>query len=32
LADWIGFHVNALTSLGGVPRQIVSDSHKVGMT
>jgi hypothetical protein len=25
LADWIGAHVNALTALGGVPRQIVSD-------
>ena len=25
LADWIGAHVNALASLGGAPRQIVSE-------
>src|SRR5882757_3499899 len=29
LADWIGAHVNAL---GGVPRQIVSDNLKAGIT
>jgi transposase len=32
LADWIGAHVNALSSLGGVPRQIVSDNLKSGIT
>jgi transposase len=32
LADWIGAHVNALTALGGVPRQIVSDNLKSGIT
>ena len=32
LADWIGAHVNALTDLGGVPRQIVSDNLKAGIT
>ena len=32
LADWIGAHVNALTTLGGVPRQIVSDNLKAGIT
>jgi hypothetical protein len=32
LADWIGSHVNALTALGGVPRQIVSDNLKAGIT
>jgi transposase len=32
LADWIGGHVNALTALGGVPRQIVSDNLKAGIT
>lgn len=32
LADWIGAHVNALTSLGGVPRQIVSDNLKAGIS
>jgi transposase len=32
LADWIGAHVNALTALGGVPRQIVSDNLKAGIT
>src|SRR5437763_707733 len=30
--DWIAAHVNALTSLGGVPRQIVSDNLKAGIT
>jgi transposase len=28
----LGAHVNALTSLGGVPRQIVSDNLKAGIT
>src|SRR6202007_2882358 len=32
LADWIGAHVNALTTLGGVPRQIISDNLKAGIT
>jgi transposase len=32
LPDWIGAHVNALTALGGVPRQIVSDNLKAGIT
>ena len=32
LADWLGAHVNALTALGGVPRQIVSDNLKAGIT
>jgi transposase len=32
LPDWIAAHVNALTSLGGVPRQIVSDNLKAGIT
>src|SRR3984957_8672057 len=32
LADWIGAHVNALTALGGVPRQIVCDNLKAGIT
>ena len=32
LAHWIGAHVNALTALGGVPRQIVSDNLKSGIT
>ena len=32
LADWIGAHVNALTAIGGVPRQIVSDNLKAGIT
>jgi transposase len=32
LVDWIGAHVNALTALGGVPRQIVSDNLKAGIT
>ena len=26
LPDWIAAHVNALSFLGGVPRQIVSDN------
>ena len=32
LADWIGAHVNALTVLGGVPRQIVCDNLKAEIT
>jgi transposase len=32
LPDWIAAHVNALTALGGVPRQIVSDNLKAGIT
>jgi transposase len=32
LADWIGAHVNALAAIGGVPRQIVSDNLKAGIT
>jgi transposase len=32
LADWIGAHVNTLNAIGGVPRQIVSDNLKAGIT
>jgi transposase len=32
LADWIGCHVNALTFIGGVTRQIVCDNLKAGVT
>ena len=32
LADWIGVHVHALAAIGGVPRQIVSDNLKSGIT
>jgi transposase len=32
LPDWIGAHVRALAFLGGVPRQIVPDNPKVGVT
>ncbi len=32
LPDWIAAHVNALAALGGVPRQIVSDNLKAGIT
>ena len=32
LPDWIGVHVNALAALGGVPRQIVSDNLRAGIT
>ena len=32
LADWIGVHVQALAAIGGVPRQIVSDNLKSGIT
>jgi transposase len=32
LADWIGAHVNALAALGGVPKAIVCDNLKAGVT
>jgi transposase len=32
LPDWIAAHVNALAAIGGVPRQIVSDNLKSGIT
>jgi len=32
LPDWSGARVNALSALGGAPRQIVSDNLKAGMT
>lgn len=32
LADWIGAHVNALAFLGGVPKAIVCDNLKAGVT
>ena len=32
LPDWIGCHVGAFTSFGGVPRQIVCDNLKAGVT
>jgi transposase len=32
LADWIGLHVNALTALGGVPKAVVCDNLKAGVT
>ena len=32
LPDWIGAHVNALAAIGGVPRQIVSDNLKSGIS
>ena len=32
LQDWIGCHVNALASFGGVARQIVCDNLKAGVT
>ena len=32
LADWIGAHVNALAFLGGVPKLIVCDNLKAGVT
>ena len=32
LPDWIGAHVRALAFLGGVPRQIVPDNPKVGVS
>jgi transposase len=32
LSDWIGSHVNALTALGGVPKAVVCDNLKAGVT
>ena len=32
LPDWIAAHVNLLTFIGGVPRQIVSDNLRAGVT
>ena len=32
LPDWIAAHVNMLASIGGVPRQIVSDNLRAGIT
>jgi transposase len=32
LADWIGLHVNALRTIGGVPKAIVCDNVKAGVT
>ena len=32
LPDWIGAHTNMLTFIGGVPRQIVSDNLRAGIT
>jgi transposase len=32
LADWIGAHVNALAAIGGVPKAIVCDNLKAGVT
>ena len=32
LPDWIAAHVNALSAIGGVPQQIVSDNLKAGIT
>jgi transposase len=32
LADWIGAHVGALTALGGVPKAVVCDNLKAGVT
>lgn len=32
LADWIGVHVELLAFLGGVPKQIVCDNLKAGVT
>jgi len=32
LPDWIGCHVNAFASMGGVARQIVCDNLKAGVT
>ena len=32
LPDWIGCHVNAFASMGGVARQLVCDSLKAGVT
>jgi transposase len=32
LADWIGVHVNALAAIGGVPKAVVCDNLKAGVT
>jgi transposase len=32
LPDWIGCHVNALTAIGGVPKALVPDNLKAGVT
>src|SRR5207244_990164 len=32
LADWIGVHVNAFTAIGGVPKAVVCDNLKAGVT
>jgi len=32
LADWVGAHVRCFASLGGVPRQLVSDNLKAAVT
>jgi transposase len=32
LADWIGVHVNALAGIGGVPKAVVCDNLKAGVT
>ena len=32
LADWIGAHVDALSAIGGVPKAIVCDNLKAGVT
>ena len=32
LPDWIAAHVNMLAAIGGVPRQIVSDNLRAGIT
>ena len=32
LPDWIGAHVHALTAIGGVPRALVPDNLKAGIT
>ena len=32
LPDWIGAHVNALAAIGGVPKALVPDNLKVGVT
>ena len=31
-ADWISVHVNALTAIGGVPKAVVCDNLKAGVT
>lgn len=32
LGDWIGAHVNALSAIGGVPKAVVCDNLKAGVT